>query len=286
VVERCVGAPAAFEELKHKPGCRLTLRARGPRGSAIVKLYRSDRAPLVAERIAALADGLREPEVPAVLAADADHRVLVLSDFAGTPLREAILEHDLPECRRAGAAIARWHDAWASRKPSVLEEHPIEAELTALVDRAALASREICERVAAALHSVCDPWEPATVVHRNLHEEQILLGDRVVGLIDVDEVALGPAELDMGNLVAHVDLLELRSEHDLFEPTAALLEGYATMGTLDPGLLERCRTLSRLRLACVHDEPRLLAEPVARDRATVAADVESQMLDRKFPRAG
>jgi hypothetical protein len=43
VIERVVGAPAVFEELKHKPGRRLTVRARGPKGSVIVKLYSSDR---------------------------------------------------------------------------------------------------------------------------------------------------------------------------------------------------------------------------------------------------
>ena len=57
LVERCVGAPAVLEELKHKPGRRLTLRVRGPRGSAILKLYRSGRAAAVAERISALAGG-------------------------------------------------------------------------------------------------------------------------------------------------------------------------------------------------------------------------------------
>jgi len=64
---RLVGEPLRLSVLKHKPGRRLTLRARGPGGSAIVKRYGSDRAPRVAARVAALAGGPAEPLVPEVL---------------------------------------------------------------------------------------------------------------------------------------------------------------------------------------------------------------------------
>jgi Ser/Thr protein kinase RdoA (MazF antagonist) len=257
VVERCVGAPMVFEELKHKPGRRLTLRARGPRGSAIVKIYQSDRVARVAERISSLADGPAEPEIASVLAVDVAERVLVLSDLAGAPLREAVLEADESECRRAGAAIASWHRAWAAERPAALSEHTIEDELAVLVDRAALAPREIGARVAEAVPGLRDAWMPETVVHRDLYEEQVLLGERV-GMIDLDDVALGPPELDVGNLVAHLDLLELRTSRSLASSKEAWIEGYEDVGTLDPDLLDRCRTLARLRLACIHHEPRLL----------------------------
>ena len=125
------------------------------------------------------------------------------------------------------------------------------------MDRAALAPRAIGARVAAALPAVRGAWEPVTVVHRDLYEEQVLLGERV-GLIDLDDIALGPPELDVGNLVAHLDLLELRSERDLSSGRQAFLEGYESVAKLDRELLERCRMLALLRLACIHEEPRLL----------------------------
>jgi aminoglycoside phosphotransferase (APT) family kinase protein len=223
----------------------------------IVKLYRSDRAGIVAERISALAAGPAEPELPEVLAVDLTERILVLADVPGTPLREAVLASDESRCRRAGVALAAWHRAWAGKRPSALRDHTIDAELNVLVDRAAVASREIGHGVAAALSDLREDWLSQTVVHRDLYEEQILLHERV-GLIDVDDVALGPPELDVGNLLAHLDLLELRSGHGLAGPKQALLEGYDVHGRLDTGLLERCRTLAHLRLACIHDEPRLL----------------------------
>jgi Ser/Thr protein kinase RdoA (MazF antagonist) len=256
IVERCVGAPAEYEELKHKPGRRLTLRTSGPRGSAIVKLYRSDRAVSVAARLAALADGPAEPEIPKVLALEPGKRMLVLSHVSGAPLREAVLAGDEAACRRAGAAIAVWHEAWRGRRPPPLEPHRIEDELAALVDRAALAPPRIRDRVAAATPFLHEPWEAATVVHRDLYEEQVLLGDRV-GLIDLDDVAIGPAELDVGNLLAHLDLLQLRAARDLASPRNAFLDGYEAAGALDSALLGRCRTLARLRLACIHAEPEL-----------------------------
>jgi Ser/Thr protein kinase RdoA (MazF antagonist) len=257
VVERYVGAPAEYEELKHKPGRRVTLRTRGPNGSAIVKLYRSDRAAHVAERISSLTGGPAEPEVPEVLTVDIARRMLVLSEVVGVPLREAVLAGNRHECRRAGAAIAEWHRAWTGREPPLLDRHTVEDELAALVDRAALAPREIGTRVAASLPAVRGAWDAVTVVHRDLYEEQVLLGERV-GLIDLDDIALGPPELDVGNLVAHLDLLELRSERDLSAGREAFLEGYESVAELDRELLERCRLLARLRLACIHEEPRLL----------------------------
>jgi Ser/Thr protein kinase RdoA (MazF antagonist) len=258
VVERVLGSPVEYEELNHKPGRRLTLRTRGPQGSAIVKLYWSDCAVRAAERIAAVAEaGPAEPEVPRVLALEPGRRMLVLSDISGTPLRDALLAADDWKCRRAGAAIASWHLAWRGRAPPGLELHRIEDELAVLVDRAALASREIGARVAAALPPLHDPWDGVTVVHRDLYEEQVLLGERV-GLVDLDDAALGPPELDVGNLVAHLDLLELRAGRELAASRSAFLGGYESVAPLDSALLARCRMLSRLRLACIHEEPRLL----------------------------
>jgi Ser/Thr protein kinase RdoA (MazF antagonist) len=245
-----------FEELKHKPGRRLTLRAHGPRRTVIVKLYRSDRCARVAERISALAQGPAEPELPEVLEIDLEKRYVVLSDVPGVPLREAVLASDEPRCRRAGAAIAAWHRAWAGRRPAALHEHTIELELDLLLDQATRAEREIGSRVTAALPVLQVDWTPATVVHRDLYEEQVLLGERV-GLIDLDDAAWGPPELDIGNLLAHLDRLELSSGRRLARAEQALLDGYAAEGWLDAGLLERCRTLAQLRLACIHNEPRL-----------------------------
>jgi aminoglycoside phosphotransferase (APT) family kinase protein len=103
------------------------------------------------------------------------------------------------------------------------------------------------------------------VVHRDLYEEQVLVGERV-GLIDIDDAALGPPELDVGNLLAHVELLERRRGRDLAREMQAFLDGYAERGpALDEALLDRCRRLTLLRLACLNDDVRLAEAALAED---------------------
>ena len=55
--------------------------------------------------------------------------------------------------------------------------------------------------------------------------EQKVLGERV-GLIDLEDAAAGPPELDVGNLLPHLELLGLRSDPELAEVETALLDGY------------------------------------------------------------
>jgi aminoglycoside phosphotransferase (APT) family kinase protein len=108
------------------------------------------------------------------------------------------------------------------------------------------------------------PWACTTVVHRDLYEEQILLGDHV-GLIDLDDAALGPPELDVGNLLAHIELLEFRTGTSLAAAVDALLVGYG-LDSLDQALLDRCRWLALLRLACIHARPECLERVRLRER--------------------
>jgi glycosyltransferase involved in cell wall biosynthesis/aminoglycoside phosphotransferase (APT) family kinase protein len=255
-LESLVGSPVAVNELKHKPDRRRTLRASGSRRTAIVKLYESDRAPVVAARLAALAAGPPEPEVPRVLHLDPGRRMLVLSEVDGDPLRTSILGGDLPACARVGRALATWHRAWRNTHSRAFRPQTFEDEKRILLAQAADVPPAISAAVRAALPALERTWTCTTVIHRDLYEEQILLGDRV-GLIDLDDAALGPPELDVGNLLAHIELLKLRSGRN-FEPmVGALLGGYG-QASLDQDLLGRCRKLSLLRLACIHERPELV----------------------------
>ncbi|MGH2798785.1 MAG: phosphotransferase, partial [Thermoleophilaceae bacterium] len=165
----------------------------------------------------------------------------------------------------------RWHRAWRGRAPDPLRRHTLERELEVLDRQADAVSRGLAADVRSAAGDLAEPWDCTTVVHRDLYEEQILLGDRV-GLIDLDDVALGPPELDAGSLVAHLELLSLRSGRDLGAMTKELLAGYLRSGaSLDGALLDRCRLLARLRLGCIHDEPGLIPLPLGPSRHRVEA---------------
>jgi Ser/Thr protein kinase RdoA (MazF antagonist) len=138
--------------------------------------------------------------------------------------------------------------------------HSAEREIEILTSRIDRTPDEIAAAVRVELPSVAaGEWAPATVVHRDLYEEQIMVAERI-GLIDLDDAALGPPELDVGNLLAHVDLLALRCGTDLTPPVDALLDGYRHSGPpLDTALLARCRALTLLRLACIHEDLSLIA---------------------------
>lgn len=263
VLEPIVGAPVRVEVLKHKRARRLTMRVRGPVRSVIAKVYASERASVVAHRIGSLAPGPTEVAIPTVLHVDPERHLVVLSDVPGQPLRGLLLEDNLTMCRRAGSAIGRWHAAWRCLAPPVLQPHTSEREIAILRARAEAASPPVAEAVEDAIPHLGRSWACTTVVHRDLYEEQILVDDRV-GLIDLDDVAAGPPELDVGNLIAHVELLELRKEIGLTAGKRALLDGYGAVGpTLDTALLDRCRSLSLLRLACLNDDVRLAAAALA-----------------------
>jgi Ser/Thr protein kinase RdoA (MazF antagonist) len=255
LLERIVDSPLELEELKRKPGRRLTLRVAGPAGRVIVKLYRTGRAPAVAARVGALAAGPSEPIVPKVLVVDPDLRVVVLTELSGPPLRAFVLEGDEEACRRAGAALGAWHRFWReSPAPAALAWHSSHRELELLKARARGAPRSIARTATSLAVPLARPWPCSTVVHRDLDEEQVLLGERAA-LIDLDDTALGPPELDVGNLMAHLELLGARAGWPLALEIDALLSGYrAAGGELDAALLDRCRRLSLLRLACVHRE--------------------------------
>jgi Ser/Thr protein kinase RdoA (MazF antagonist) len=253
-LEGLLGAPVVLEELKHKPGRRRTLRAAGPRGRAIVKIYASDRAPAVAARLRVLAEGPPEPHLPRVLAVEPVAHTVVLSEVPGHPLREAVLNREAEACWSVGAVLARWHGFWRGRPVSpALPRHSITRELEILRS----SSEGTSDRLRAAARSVIEAlgdeeWPLDTVVHRDLYEEQILLGEGI-GLIDLDDAAVGPAELDLGNLLAHIDLLARRRGLDLRPMQEALLEGYGRGGgEPNRALLARCRGLSLVRLACIH----------------------------------
>ena len=264
LLEHVLGTGVELQELKRKPGRRTTFRAAAGGRSAIVKLYASDRAASVAARVKAVADGPVEMRVPEVLAVDVDRHLVVLSELPGTPLRDPLLRGNSEECNRAGAALGAWHCHFLGLAPPGLLPHGTERELLLLREHAETAPAPFRRAVLRASARLEQSWDCRTAVHRDLYEEQVLLDERV-GLIDLDDAALGPPELDVGNLAAQIDLLGLRARKELSPGLDSLLRGYERHGpALDGQLLEECRALSLLRLACIHRLPELIGRALAR----------------------
>ena len=260
-----LGAGVELEVLKDKPGRRRTSRATGPHGSAVVKVYASSRAPVVAARLAALEQGPDEPLLPRVLLCDPERHTVVISEVPGDPFATSVLAGDLRVAERVGRALARWHREHRARPPIGLRQHTAEREGALLLERAAAAPPAIQEAVRARAPELLHPWDCDTVVHRDLYEEQVVVGP-LVGLVDLDDAAVGPAELDMGNLAAHLALFGSRHAVATEPVLTALLGAYRGEAPLDDQLFDRCRRLTLLRLACLHADPGLL--PPAREDAS------------------
>lgn len=259
-----VGAGPTWKVLKDKPGRRRTSRASGPHGTAIVKVYASKRAPVVAQRVRAVQDGPSEPVLPRVLVCDETRHLIVLTEVPGRAFRDHLLAGDLRTAERVGKVLAGWHTAHRGRTPEALRVHTAAREVEILLERSAAAPSCVAQAVRRAVARAQDEWPADTVVHRDLYEDQIVVGDQI-GLLDLDDAAIGPAELDLGNLLAHLDLLEQRTGITLGPSVDALLSAYARHAPMDHDLLSRCRLLSVLRLACLHSDPTLLPFPVPHD---------------------
>jgi Ser/Thr protein kinase RdoA (MazF antagonist) len=256
-LESVVGGPVRLELLKQKSGRRSTYRAHGSRRTAIVKVYECDRARTVARRVSSLREGPYEPRVPRVWAQTDD--MVVLSEIRGKPLRASVLAGDEAACHRAGTVLGFWHWYWRDRAPDVLARHSLERELDILRRQSEQAPGPVADAVAFALKAVenDEEWPQVTVVHRDLYEEQVMLGDEI-GLIDLDDAAIGPPELDVGNLCAHLEFLARRYGRNLDAMQRAFLNGYLSSGApLELPLLLTCRSLSLLRLACIHKNVQL-----------------------------
>lgn len=119
----------------------------------------------------------------------------------------------LDELERAGRSIGTatraLHDA---PPPADLVEHrpAHEVEAAARWLRSARVMTTVpggaCDRLDRARRSLASGATPPCVVHRDLHDKQMLVaGDEVV-MLDVDTLALGEPAVDLANLLVHLEL--------------------------------------------------------------------------------
>jgi len=268
----------AITPVKEWPERRLTVRylalARqaGQRTRPLVlygKLYRGSGG----ERSLAVLRALRAQigsgcDLPDPLGYLARRRFLLMTGLEGVSLAEACAGPGaVSQVARAGSALASFHGApglaeGAQRGQSPWPRHSREAELAVLeeakerVARSELAESLRClyaetARAAAGVLAAL-PEGPAVTLHRDLYPDQIILSAARVGLIDLDAVALGEAELDLGNLAAHLWLADLQTHGRLAAApglASALLAAYGETQAIDRRRLASYRAAALLRLA-------------------------------------
>ena len=250
-----------FALLSHRLGRRCTLRFHvagpGPR-SLIVKLFRRpERARRAFATLAALhAQGFATGavRVPAPVALLEEAAILVMEDAPGVPLLDVPSDRRVAIARAGGAALARLHAAAA---PEAGAHGPAEelATLARWCDLAARLRPEMAAPIAASAAAVragfagLGPPPHQALLHRDLHERQILASGQVLSLLDFDTLARGEPALDLGNLLAH---LALAGEPCQGELAAGFLAGYGLIDRAAARRLEVWTSAALLRLACIH----------------------------------
>lgn len=257
----------------HRPERRAVVEVDG--GSRFVKVVRPDRVQALVQTMSRRFDGVPTPQV-----VDVEERTgsVTTAALPGVTLHAMLTDGDgdgvvLDTMREIGASLGRLH---AGPTADVATHGPA-AEI-AVVDRwiglaAGFGADMSAARAARArLPELLVARRRRALLHRDLHDKQIVLGPAGPALLDLDLLAAGDPALDLANLAVH---LELRARQGLIPPAtvgetvAALLEGYrpaaATRAAATGYLLA-----TRIRLAAVYSfrpaataaATRLLTEPV------------------------
>ncbi len=201
------------EIVSWRPGRRVVARTTDARGTEIAKGYRRGRAQKAAQKHRAIAAGSQRDAffVPALLSEDAALELVRFEYFAGRALDPLGARSELVD---AGQRLAHFQ---RSAVPDHFLTHAWEDEIAAL-ERIAEAWQTDVGELPAGWSAHFDRLRgaaptgalPMTCAHGDLHDAQILVGERGLALIDLDLARRAEPTLDLGNLCAHLHLCELK----------------------------------------------------------------------------
>jgi Ser/Thr protein kinase RdoA (MazF antagonist) len=227
--------------LRYVPGRRVATRVRTGAQEAVLKIFAKPRARGNHRRLTTLANTSAAGLVPAPLGVDERGHVGLVEFVAGTPLADLHGDRLTEAAREAGEVLRRLHDSGA-----VLDrEWSIEKEVVQLRRTAGARTRETIESaIGRCEHDVGNGCVPA---HRDCYPAQAVLGSAGVRLIDLDDAAMAPPGLDVGNFTAHLikdAAVGAVPEEVASRAVAAFLDGYGDVLT-DHRSWE-CLSLARL----------------------------------------
>jgi Ser/Thr protein kinase RdoA (MazF antagonist) len=184
--------------LGYQPGRRVATRVRIGAQEAVLKIFAKPRARGNHRRLTTLANTSAADLVPAPLGVDERGHVGLVEFVAGTPLADLRGDRLTEAACEAGEVLRRLHGSGA-----VLDrEWSIDKELVQLRRTAGARTREAIEgAIERCSHDVGNGSVPA---HRDCYPAQAVVGSAGVRLIDLDDAAMAPPGLDVGNFTAHL----------------------------------------------------------------------------------
>ncbi|GAA2738757.1 hypothetical protein GCM10009867_31540 [Pedococcus aerophilus] len=227
--------------LRHLPGRRAALLAERESTPLVVKVFSSPRARGNHRRLEAMGRAGLAAITPASLGVAANGHVGVLTYTPGQVLDIVDDDQFLVGASGAGLALARLHQSGTELDRSWTWQD----EVDQLVRRAPASLLPVAW---GAQHRPLRTG-PLVPSHRDFHPRQIVLTlDHTVRLIDLDDAAMAPAGLDVGNMVAHLRreaLVHGRASCLVETAVRAFLSAYGAT----PAGLEQWVQLALIRLA-------------------------------------
>jgi aminoglycoside phosphotransferase (APT) family kinase protein len=179
----------------------------GRRSVAYAKVGAAHQAARDYNTYATLRSALQAGEprlrLPAPLAYDHAHRTLWLEAIDGRRLADSAPCDEIDDVRMLGGAVATFHGLPAGEAPVFDRFSPEHLTKNAAIFRVVRRDvADVAEALASRLARTTPVGEPIACLHGDLHPKNaIVSGDRLA-LIDVEDVAAGPAAADIGSLVA------------------------------------------------------------------------------------
>jgi Ser/Thr protein kinase RdoA (MazF antagonist) len=238
--------------LRYLPGRRVATLVESQGELVVVKVFASPRARGNVRRLNALAASPAAALVPSVVGSDATGHVLAVTYTRGL-LPASLSDAQYPACFFAvGAALRRLHDSGADLD----RVWDWEMEVTQLRGRAVPATADLVENVMTSSYGLAGAvLVPA---HRDFHPRQVVVAqggsDGSVSFIDLDDAAMAPRGLDLGNMLGHLvkeSVTGVRSEAATVQAGEEFLEGYGPCADLDAGVLTGWTRLCLARLAAL-----------------------------------
>ncbi|HEX4982707.1 MAG TPA: phosphotransferase, partial [Ilumatobacteraceae bacterium] len=198
---------------------------------AVLKVFASPRARGNDRRLAALAVSSANHLVPRSLGVDHGGHVSLISWSPGTVYDELSDTAFIAAAPAVGAALSRLHRCGVV----VDREWTVEKELAQLVRRATTCNRPLIDSMIADTDAIATVRNaPLVTSHRDCHPRQVVFDSGRPSWIDLDDCAMAPAGLDVGNFVAHLRrdaAIERRTADVTDAATEGFCRGYGELPT-------------------------------------------------------
>lgn len=233
--------------LRYLPGRRVATLVDHEGELAVVKIFASPRARGNSRRLLELAASPAASLVPALLGRDTSGHVLAITYRHGD-LPASLSDSQYPACfYRVGTALRQIHDSGAELD----RVWDWDKEVAQLCRRAVPATVELVDTLVASTGWLAGvPLLPA---HRDCHPRQVVVEPGgSVAFIDLDDAAMAPRGLDVGNMLGHLvreRIVGARSLRATVAASEAFLDGYGPCPELDEVVLTGWTVLALTRLA-------------------------------------